>query len=387
MSDDDYDDDAFEQAPPSKSPVVAAKSALMAASAAIEKEERKVVSPPLVDDDAIGDDKGKAKTKTKAKGGLPSAAVIPKKRRKKKTKKKKDTPESPRKGSDIAPYKSRIWNSKVPGFKNGRSNFTKSVELMKAAGFEDEFSTGGTRVASSLMHVCYSGDPHVADLEKILKGGAKKKKKKADGRRGYDSDDYDSEDELDDIEKKVIGWTTMRAGKQWKCDLAEKDEQGWTCMHWAASRGQVSVLEALIKADRKRLEGLRGSDDIAADDQNQDEDDHDGGDSRLTPLCNVRDDLFGWTPLFLAVIEMHLEAVECLLEGGANPNQKDDLGETCLDCVMKKAKGTKRGQIRSVLKQYMDGEEGVDFSSDSSEEESEEERSSSASDSSVSDED
>ena len=95
------------------------------------------------------------------------------------------------------------------------------------------------------------------------------------------------------------------------------------------------------------------------------------GDDSCTPLCNVRDNLFGWTPLFLAVIELRADAVECLLEGGANPNLKDDLGDTCLDCVMKKAKGTKRAEIRSLLKEYMEGEEGADFSSESESEEEE----------------
>ena len=98
------------------------------------------------------------------------------------------------------------------------------------------------------MHVSYSGDSHVGDLEKILKG----RKGKKSGRRKYDSDEDDSEDELDDIEKKVIGWSTMMAGKQWKCDLAEKDDQGWTSMHWAASRGQVSVLGVRNRRDGRR---------------------------------------------------------------------------------------------------------------------------------------
>jgi ankyrin repeat protein len=39
---------------------------------------------------------------------------------------------------------------------------------------------------------------------------------------------------------------------------------------------------------------------------------------------NIKVEKFGWTPLRLAVIHGHMAAAEALLNGGADPNAKDD---------------------------------------------------------------
>src|SRR5438552_3109484 len=39
---------------------------------------------------------------------------------------------------------------------------------------------------------------------------------------------------------------------------------------------------------------------------------------------NIKVEKYGWTPLRLAVIHGHLEAAEALLNGGSDPNVKDD---------------------------------------------------------------
>ena len=143
-------------------------------------------------------------------------------------------------------------------------------------------------------------------------------------------------------------------------------------MHYAASKGQEDVVEALAKADLKRIKKLGGGDEGEGEGEGEDEDEFDLGgvdDDAKTPLVNIKDDLFGWTPLFLAVIELHVETIERLLENGADANMKDDLGDTPLDCVMKTKASRKRTDIRKLLKEYMKDENGELSSESESEEE------------------
>lgn len=360
MSDDDYSDEEFDAAPPSKSPSSkkpSAKSALLAAAASVEEEEvQQLEQQENLKPNLETSVTSKKDLKKKSKKSIPSASV-PLKKSKKKKKKQPQLKQS----NDIKPYQSRIWNSQTPGFTFNTSHFTKSVELMKASGFNDIFATGGTKIGSSLMHSSYAGDTNA--VSKILKGVKVKSKKSR-----YDSDSDDSS--IDSISKKVVGWSTVRAGKSWECDLIEKDEQGWTCMHYAASKGKSEVVEALVKADEKRIQKLGGG-----EEEEEENDDFGLGDGNVkTLLVNIKDDLFGWTPLFLACIELHVSTVSTLLENGGNANLRDDLGDTPLDCVMKTKKSRKRTEIRRMLKEWMEDEEGV--LSSESEEESESESSS-----------
>src|SRR5947199_2441788 len=112
--------------------------------------------------------------------------------------------------------------------------------------------------------------------------------------------------------------------KQDKKLVNARDSDGKAALHWAALYGQKKVMELLLaeKADVNLL-------------------DKDG----FTPLhwattfnkrdavalllankadMNIKVEKFGWTPLRLAVIHGHLAAAEALLNGGSDPNVKDD---------------------------------------------------------------
>ena len=45
---------------------------------------------------------------------------------------------------------------------------------------------------------------------------------------------------------------------------------------------------------------------------------------------NLKDDKLGWAPIYRTVICGHVEATRYLLEKGADPNIKNNLGETPL---------------------------------------------------------
>jgi ankyrin repeat protein len=111
--------------------------------------------------------------------------------------------------------------------------------------------------------------------------------------------------------------------KQDKKLVNARDSGGKAPLHWAALYGQKKVMELLLaeKADVNLLDG-------------------DG----FTPLhwattfnkrdavellvahkadMNIKVEKFGWTPLRLAVIHGHMASAEALLNGGADPNVKD----------------------------------------------------------------
>ncbi|MFZ0915507.1 MAG: ankyrin repeat domain-containing protein [Candidatus Udaeobacter sp.] len=124
----------------------------------------------------------------------------------------------------------------------------------------------------------------------------------------------------------IVGHTDKVAAllKQDPKLINARDGDGKTALHWAALYGQTKVMELLLanKADVNSL-------------------DEDG----FTPLhwaatfnqsdavklllankanMNLKVQKYGWTPLRLAVIHGHMAAAEALLNGGADPNVKDE---------------------------------------------------------------
>ena len=139
---------------------------------------------------------------------------------------------------------------------------------MKKNGYDDGEATGGTKVASSLMHAAYAGDQHIDDVEQILKpeGGKATKKKKKKSRsddNGYSSSDDSLTREDLSYGKEVIANQTKCAPQVWNCDLKETDESGWTALHYAASKGHGDTIAKLLRAAGKKRSGnedLEGSD-------------------------------------------------------------------------------------------------------------------------------
>ncbi len=76
-----------------------------------------------------------------------------------------------------------------------------------------------------------------------------------------------------------------------KADVNSLDEDGFTPLHWAATFNQSDAVKVLLanKAD-----------------------------------TNLKVQKYGWTPLRLAVIHGHMATAEALLNGGADPNVKDE---------------------------------------------------------------
>ena len=124
----------------------------------------------------------------------------------------------------------------------------------------------------------------------------------------------------------IVGHTDKVAAflKQDPKLINARDSGGKTALHWAALYGQTKVMELLLanKADVNSL-------------------DEDG----FTPLhwaatfnqsdavklllvnkanMNLKVQKYGWTPLRLAVIHGHMATAEALLNGGADPNLKDE---------------------------------------------------------------
>ena len=215
------------------------------------------------------------------------------------------------------------WESGI--WKGERSHFRLCSDKMKEVGFDSRVSTGGTKAASALMHTAFVGDED--DVLKIL--------------NKRDDDDDDDDDRFGDIEKKVIGWAAA-LGPTWENVIDEKDDQSWTALHFAASNGQASVIEAILRSDEGEQD-----------------------------LVNSKEGMFEWTPMFLAAIGLHIDCVKMLLSNGADANMKDTLGDTALDCMPVK-RSRRRDEIRSLLKRHMDPDK-VEFSSESEDEESDSE--------------
>ena len=103
-----------------------------------------------------------------------------------------------------------------------------------------------------------------------------------------------------------------------------RDGDGKTALHWAALYGQKKVVELLLaeKADVNSLDGDGFTPLHWAATFNQ-------SDAVKVLLANKADtnlkvQKYGWTPLRLAVIHGHMATAEALLNGGADPNVKDE---------------------------------------------------------------
>ena len=113
--------------------------------------------------------------------------------------------------------------------------------------------------------------------------------------------------------------------KQDKTLLNARDNGGKAALHWAAFYGQWKVVELLLaeKADVNLLDeaGFTPLHWAAMFDKSD----------VVSVLLTNKADLtmrvpkFGWTPLRLAVIHGHLATAKALLNGGADPNVRDDV--------------------------------------------------------------
>ncbi len=112
--------------------------------------------------------------------------------------------------------------------------------------------------------------------------------------------------------------------KQDKKLLNARDSGGRAALHWAALYGQKKVMELLLaeKADVNLLDGDGFTPLHWAATFNK----RDAVELLLANKANmnIKVEKYGWTPLRLAVIHGHLAAAEALLNGGSDPNVKDD---------------------------------------------------------------
>lgn len=96
-----------------------------------------------------------------------------------------------------------------------------------------------------------------------------------------------------------------------KANLLQEDRHGWNCVHWAASRGYLDVMEVLLEHHKRRGK-------------------------RLRPLLLRRDSkLAGWTPLHIAAVCGHLDMAKLLLSYGASRRRKDHMGEYPFEVIGK----------------------------------------------------
>ena len=137
-------------------------------------------------------------------------------------------------------FESRIWNTSAEGFKNGRSRFRMNAAMMRSKDFDEHACTGGTKFASSLMHTAYSGDDHLDDLKKILHLSSSSPKK------NYSSSSS-SESETEIYGKDIITRLASRAPQNWRCDVQEVDDSGWSALHYAASKNNAETIRTIVK--------------------------------------------------------------------------------------------------------------------------------------------
>ena len=124
----------------------------------------------------------------------------------------------------------------------------------------------------------------------------------------------------------IVGHTDKLAAflKQDPKLINARDSGGKTALHWAALYGQEKVMELLLaeKADVNSLDedGFTPLHWAATFDQS------DAVKLLLANKANmnIKVQKYGWTPLRLAVIHGHMATAEALLNGGADPNLKDE---------------------------------------------------------------
>jgi ankyrin repeat protein len=112
--------------------------------------------------------------------------------------------------------------------------------------------------------------------------------------------------------------------KQDKKLVNARDSGGKAPLHWAALYGQTKVMKLLLaeKADVNLLDGDGFTPLHWAATFNK----RDAVELLLANKANmnIKVEKYGWTPLRLAVIHGHMAAAEALLNGGSDPNVKDD---------------------------------------------------------------
>lgn len=106
--------------------------------------------------------------------------------------------------------------------------------------------------------------------------------------------------------------------------VSARDSDGKAPLHWAAIYGQTKVMKLLLaeKADVNSLDG----DGFTPLHWAATFDKRDAVELLLANKAdmNIKVAPYGWTPLRLAVIHGHTAAAEALLDGGSDPNVKDD---------------------------------------------------------------
>jgi ankyrin repeat protein len=133
-----------------------------------------------------------------------------------------------------------------------------------------------------------------------------------DGSQSSSDDDYDeSSDVTQNLASRLLYYCSQEDLPSVKSLIREreggenlvrhaKDKHAWTALHWAASRGNVELVNVLIGAVSTK--------------------------TRKRKFINKADDIAGFTPLHLAAIGSHLRCVEILLEQGADKKTKNKIG-------------------------------------------------------------
>ncbi|CAM9309695.1 unnamed protein product [Sphacelaria rigidula] len=130
---------------------------------------------------------------------------------------------------------------------------------------------------------------------------------------------------------------------------SEADNHGWTPLHWACSRGSVSMTSVL-------LHGLRAAKIESTVDE------ADGDHVRDCDPLNAKEHVNGWTPLHLAAVGEFLDVVYLLMEAGCDPSVKDNLGDKAINCVERATarQGKRCQRLRNALLDLSDSDSSDD---------------------------